>query len=140
MHWLKLFLFMKNCVSANSRWSESICICRRAKITLIQYAIQCSKILLSHSFINFNTLIIHASSKLSDMNNVIQLDEQISVLFVQISDKQHQELKQIRQHIRSCFEEISCFLLPHPGLNVATNPHFEGKLKGQFFFTALQFT
>lgn len=48
---------------------------------------------------------------------------------LQISDKQHQELKQIRQHIRSCFEEISCFLLPHPGLNVATNPHFEGKLK-----------
>lgn len=48
---------------------------------------------------------------------------------LQISDKQHQELRQIRQHIRSCFEEISCFLLPHPGLNVATNPHFEGKLK-----------
>ncbi|XP_048734491.1 atlastin-2-like [Ostrea edulis] len=48
---------------------------------------------------------------------------------LQISDKQHQELKQIRQHIRSCFEDISCFLLPHPGLNVATNPHFEGKLK-----------
>ncbi|XP_062577328.1 atlastin-2-like [Saccostrea cucullata] len=48
---------------------------------------------------------------------------------LQISDKQHQELKQIRQHIRSCFEEINCFLMPHPGLNVATNPHFEGKLK-----------
>ncbi|XP_061166573.1 atlastin-2-like [Saccostrea echinata] len=48
---------------------------------------------------------------------------------LQISGKQHQELKQIRQHIRSCFEEINCFLMPHPGLNVATNPHFEGKLK-----------
>ncbi|KAK3094150.1 hypothetical protein FSP39_024734 [Pinctada imbricata] len=48
---------------------------------------------------------------------------------LKVSDKQHKELKQIREHIRSCFENIGCFLMPHPGLRVATNPHFDGKLK-----------
>ncbi|XP_064623844.1 atlastin-2-like isoform X2 [Lineus longissimus] len=47
---------------------------------------------------------------------------------LQISDRQHQELQQIRQHIKSCFQRIGCFLLPHPGLKVATNPHFDGRL------------
>ncbi|XP_067681907.1 atlastin-2-like isoform X1 [Haliotis asinina] len=48
---------------------------------------------------------------------------------LQISNKQHPELQQLRQHISSCFEYISCFLMPHPGLKVATNPHFDGRLK-----------
>ncbi|XP_059142147.1 atlastin-1-like isoform X2 [Physella acuta] len=48
---------------------------------------------------------------------------------LKISDKQHPELQQIRKHISSCFDKISCFLLPHPGLKVATNPHFDGRLK-----------
>ncbi|KAK3597413.1 hypothetical protein CHS0354_040147 [Potamilus streckersoni] len=47
---------------------------------------------------------------------------------LQISDKQHPELQQIRKHIKSCFSKISCFLMPHPGLRVATNPQFDGKL------------
>ncbi|ESO86215.1 hypothetical protein LOTGIDRAFT_167448 [Lottia gigantea] len=46
-----------------------------------------------------------------------------------VSNKQHPELQQLRRHIRSCFDDISCFLLPHPGLKVATNPHFDGRLK-----------
>ncbi|GFS22103.1 atlastin-3 [Elysia marginata] len=48
---------------------------------------------------------------------------------LKISDKQHPELQQIRKHISSCFDKISCFLLPHPGLRVATNPYFDGRLK-----------
>lgn len=45
-----------------------------------------------------------------------------------ISERQHPELQQLRKHIRACFADTSSFLLPHPGLKVATNPHFDGRL------------
>ncbi|XP_065167409.1 atlastin isoform X2 [Atheta coriaria] len=48
---------------------------------------------------------------------------------LQVSDKQHPELQSLRNHIRSCFSEIACFLMPHPGLDVATSPSFDGRLK-----------
>ncbi|KAJ8778388.1 hypothetical protein J1605_013575 [Eschrichtius robustus] len=48
---------------------------------------------------------------------------------LQVSGNQHEELQNVRKHIHSCFTKISCFLLPHPGLKVATNPNFDGKLK-----------
>ncbi|KAH8242663.1 hypothetical protein KR032_000949 [Drosophila birchii] len=48
---------------------------------------------------------------------------------LEVSDKQHPELQSLRRHISSCFTEVACFLMPHPGLNVATNPQFDGKLK-----------
>uniref|UniRef100_A0A3Q3DJ86 Atlastin GTPase 1 n=1 Tax=Hippocampus comes TaxID=109280 RepID=A0A3Q3DJ86_HIPCM len=42
---------------------------------------------------------------------------------------QHEELQNVRKHIHSCFTNISSFLMPHPGLKVATNPHFDGRIK-----------
>lgn len=47
---------------------------------------------------------------------------------LELSDKQHPELQSLRKHITSCFAEIACFLMPHPGLTVATNPNFDGRL------------
>ncbi|XP_013390421.1 atlastin-2 [Lingula anatina] len=47
---------------------------------------------------------------------------------LELKARQHEELQSLRKHIRSCFEKIGCFLLPHPGLKVATNPHFDGRL------------
>ncbi|KAM7408463.1 hypothetical protein PAMA_002269 [Pampus argenteus] len=48
---------------------------------------------------------------------------------LQVKQNQHEELQNVRKHIHSCFSNISCFLLPHPGLKVATNPYFDGRLK-----------
>uniref|UniRef100_A0A671LS33 Atlastin-3-like n=1 Tax=Sinocyclocheilus anshuiensis TaxID=1608454 RepID=A0A671LS33_9TELE len=46
----------------------------------------------------------------------------------QVKPTQHEELQTVREHIHSCFTSISCFLLPHPGLKVATSPAFTGQL------------
>ena len=54
-----------------------------------------------------------------------------SCLSFQVKDAQHEELQTVREHIHSCFTDISCFLLPHPGLKVATSPSFQGQLYGQ---------
>ncbi|XP_066510065.1 atlastin-2 isoform X3 [Hoplias malabaricus] len=48
---------------------------------------------------------------------------------LQVKQNQHEELQNVRKHIHSCFSSINCFLLPHPGLRVATNPHYDGRLK-----------
>ncbi|XP_018595673.1 atlastin-2 isoform X4 [Scleropages formosus] len=48
---------------------------------------------------------------------------------LQVKQNQHEELQNVRKHIHSCFSCIRCFLLPHPGLRVATNPSFDGRLK-----------
>ncbi|KAK2709516.1 atlastin-like isoform X2 [Artemia franciscana] len=47
---------------------------------------------------------------------------------LQVSEKQHPELQALRKHIKACFTSIKCFLMPHPGLKVAIDPHFTGKL------------
>lgn len=55
-------------------------------------------------------------------------------VFLKVKENQHEELQTVREHIHSCFTKISCFLLPHPGLKVATNPSFDGQLKGKVVF------
>lgn len=47
---------------------------------------------------------------------------------LEVSDRQHPELQSLRRHITACFTDIECFLMPHPGLTVATNPSFDGRL------------
>ncbi|TGZ67685.1 hypothetical protein CRM22_004645 [Opisthorchis felineus] len=47
---------------------------------------------------------------------------------LKIQPNHHTEHETVRRHIRSCFSRVSCFLLPHPGLKVATNPKFDGRL------------
>ncbi|XP_038607165.1 atlastin-2 isoform X3 [Tachyglossus aculeatus] len=47
---------------------------------------------------------------------------------LQLKQNQHEELQNARKHIHSCFSNLECFLLPHPGLKVATNPNFDGRL------------
>lgn len=49
---------------------------------------------------------------------------------LKVKEAQHEELQTVREHIHSCFTKISCFLLPHPGLKVATSPSFKGQLQG----------
>lgn len=56
--------------------------------------------------------------------------DQILEKRLRMTEKQHSELMQVRKHIKSCFSDISCFLMPHPGLKVSTNPAFDGSLKG----------
>ncbi|KAF3822186.1 hypothetical protein GH733_007560 [Mirounga leonina] len=48
---------------------------------------------------------------------------------LQVKEHQHEEIQNVRNHIHSCFSNVTCFLLPHPGLQVATSPDFDGKLK-----------
>lgn len=55
--------------------------------------------------------------------------EQVLQKRLQKTDKLHDELQRVRTHIQSCFSGLSCFLMPHPGLKVATNPKFKGYLK-----------
>lgn len=57
---------------------------------------------------------------------------------LRMTEKQHSELMQVRKHIKSCFSDIGCFLMPHPGLKVATNPAFDGSLKGWYIGSLLQ--
>ena len=43
------------------------------------------------------------------------------------NDKQPLELQRVREDIESCFNDTSCFLMPHPGLHVGKSS-FDGRL------------
>lgn len=34
----------------------------------------------------------------------------------------------LREHIKCCFDDVQCYLMPHPGRTVATSPTFNGRL------------
>lgn len=48
-----------------------------------------------------------------------------------IDTKQHKELTKIRDHIKSCYEDLKCFLLPHPVSDDIDEDDydFQGKIK-----------
>ncbi|XP_075391316.1 atlastin-2 isoform X1 [Tenrec ecaudatus] len=48
---------------------------------------------------------------------------------LQVKQNQHEELQNVRKHIHNCFSNLQCFLLPHPGREVATSRTFDGSLK-----------
>jgi len=54
----------------------------------------------------------------------------IFISVFQLTDSQHEQLQLVRRHIHSCFDKVSCFLMPHPGLKVATDKRFDGRLLG----------
>lgn len=54
-----------------------------------------------------------------------------AILPSQTSDDQHEELKQVRKHINTCFKSATCFLMPYPGSRVATSITFDGRLAGK---------
>ncbi|XP_065446022.1 atlastin-2 isoform X9 [Chrysemys picta bellii] len=64
-------------------------------------------------------------TKVYNLSQNIQEDD---LQHLQVKQNQHEELQNVRKHIRSCFSNLGCFLLPHPGLKVATNPNFDGRL------------
>ncbi|XP_037524731.2 atlastin-1-like isoform X2 [Rhipicephalus sanguineus] len=47
---------------------------------------------------------------------------------LEIKDGQDTELETLRQSILSCFSDIDCFLMPHPGEKVAWDESFDGRL------------
>ena len=53
---------------------------------------------------------------------------------LEVNERQPAELQQIRTHIRDSFEELECFLMPHPGHDVAESPPgFSGAVEGETF-------
>lgn len=45
---------------------------------------------------------------------------------------QRPQLQTLRKRIAESFDSLQLFLMPHPGLKVATNKHFRGELSGLF--------
>lgn len=46
-----------------------------------------------------------------------------------VNASQHISLQHVREHIKSCFESINCFLMPYPGDRVSTSKRFDGRLR-----------
>ncbi|CAG2111520.1 unnamed protein product, partial [Medioppia subpectinata] len=45
-----------------------------------------------------------------------------------LATSEDQEIQGVRRHIRSCFGDIGCYLMPYPGDTVATTQHFDGRV------------
>ena len=55
-----------------------------------------------------------------------------------MKEDQNEQLKNVREHIRNCFEDIFCFLLPHPGKEVTSSKDFDGRLAGSWSNNAVR--
>lgn len=47
---------------------------------------------------------------------------------LKVSEKDPEELRDMKRRIKSCFKECGCFLMPHPGEKVDTAGKFDGRL------------
>jgi atlastin len=47
--------------------------------------------------------------------------------FLEIHDYQSPELQSVRRYIKTSFEKLECFLMPHPGKKVATDKFYDGR-------------
>jgi atlastin len=45
---------------------------------------------------------------------------------LKVTDKQHRDLKSVREHVHASFESLNCFLLPHPGLEAVETEDYDG--------------
>ncbi|CAH0594472.1 unnamed protein product [Chrysodeixis includens] len=54
--------------------------------------------------------------------------EQLLKKRLMVREDLHEELQGVRRDIDRCFEQVTCFLMPHPGLKVSTDPNFNGRL------------
>ena len=63
-----------------------------------------------------------------------ELREQISEMdtylqeVLETESREHKDLRDVREHIEDCFDDVGAFLLPHPGFEV-TNPNFDGDVE-----------
>ncbi len=48
----------------------------------------------------------------------------------QTTPKQHEDLKAVREHVRECFNSLSCYLMPSPGTKVQSGDS-DGRLEGE---------
>lgn len=78
----------------------------------------------------FQTLTFLVRDWMSDYEHAHGFSGGAELLNKRLEFKPNQkgELREVREHIRSCFDTIKCFLMPHPGLNVA-NKSFAGCLR-----------
>lgn len=68
------------------------------------------------------------ASILKFQNNFVLFS--LYVKYFQELPDQAEELISVRRHIRSCFKTITCFLMPHPGLEAEEKMDFDGRLNG----------
>ena len=47
-----------------------------------------------------------------------------------VTDSQPKELQTVRKHIKECFQDIQCVLLPSPGEAVTSKIRFKGQIEG----------
>ncbi|KAF7488336.1 hypothetical protein SSS_03441 [Sarcoptes scabiei] len=48
---------------------------------------------------------------------------------LELKETMPEQLQRVRRKIRDCFEEVTCFLMPHPGSKVATSQEFDGRIQ-----------